>query len=160
MAMFNAAMMYVQIAKLIIGLIWHCNEKDIELDVQKQYKNCVHIGTYCSQKVFLLGCIQRKETYCCFNSPLSRILQQQVRRQPQIGMGWGSPQAPNCGPISTTMLERVDWEQVNLDEWIAILHATGQLPDDGCFDRTREFSGYRGDALECRAAHHAAHGRT
>jgi len=129
LSMFNTAMVYMQVAKLIIGLIWHCNKSDLELDVQKQYKNCVHVGTYCSQKIPLVGCVARKESYCCVNSPLSRIMQQEIRKQPHMGLSWGSPKAPNCSAITTQMLEQVDWERVNLDEWIAIMQASGQLPD-------------------------------
>jgi len=129
LSMLNNAMVGMQVAKLIIGLIWHCDKRDIELDVQKKLKNCVHIGTYCSQKIPLIGCVKRKESYCCFNSPLSRIMQQEIRKQPQMGLSWGRPKSPDCRAISTDMLEKVNWDQVNLDEWIAILHATGQMPN-------------------------------
>jgi len=129
LSMLNTAMVGMQVAKLIIGLIWHCDKRDIELDVQKKLKNCVRIGTYCSQKIPLIGCVKRKESYCCFNSPLSRIMQQEIRKQPQMGLNWGRPKSPDCRAISTDMLEKVNWDQVNLDEWIAILHATGQMPN-------------------------------
>jgi len=129
MSLLNNAMVYAQVAKLIIGLIWHCNENDLVLDVQKKLKNCVRVGTYCSQKIPLIGCVKRKESYCCFNSPLSRIMQEQIRQQPQMGLSWGRPKSPDCSALSTDMLERVNWDQVNLDEWIAILQSSGQMPD-------------------------------
>jgi len=129
LSMLNTAYISFQVAKLVLGLIWHCKEDDITLDVQKQLKNCVHVGTYCSTKLPLGGCIARKESYCCFNSPLSRIMQEQIRNQPQLGLGWGTPKAPDCSPIDTSLLEQVDWDKLNLDEWIGILHETGQMPD-------------------------------
>src|SRR5260363_98333 len=32
-------------------------------------------------------CIEKRESYCCFNSPLSRMIQEQVR--PQLGLPFG-----------------------------------------------------------------------
>jgi conjugal transfer mating pair stabilization protein TraN len=61
----------------------------------------------------------------CFTSPLSRIIQEQVR--PQLGLGWGSAISPNSAGLTASQLNQVDCSQINLDEWIGILSITGNL---------------------------------
>src|SRR5260363_162795 len=43
-------------------------------------------------------CIEKRESYCCLNSPLSRMIQEQVR--PQLGMPFGDAAHPQCDGIS------------------------------------------------------------
>jgi len=101
---------------------------------------CHSLGMYCAQHVCVLsnpfggGCIlgycaRYDEVGCCFNSPLSRIIQEQVR--PQLGVSWGSPAAPNCQGITTTQLQAVDWSKVDLSEWENMLKTTGNWPVNG-----------------------------
>ncbi|SHG13859.1 Type-1V conjugative transfer system mating pair stabilisation [Vibrio gazogenes DSM 21264] len=84
------------------------------------------VGSYCKSKV-LGACIEKREAYCCFNSPLSRIVQEQVR--PQLGMSFGSPKNPQCGGIPLDKIAEIDWSKVNLDEWLGILQQNGKFPD-------------------------------
>jgi conjugal transfer mating pair stabilization protein TraN len=88
-------------------------------------KACSYIGSYCGSKV-LGGCVQTNYAYCCFNSPLARILQEQIR--PQLGWDFGDPKSPECQGIPIGKLADVDWSKVNLKEWINILTNTGRLP--------------------------------
>ncbi|HYN78698.1 MAG TPA: conjugal transfer protein TraN, partial [Lamprocystis sp. (in: g-proteobacteria)] len=66
------------------------------------------------------------DAYCCFNTPLARILNEQIR--PQLGRDWGEPKHPDCTGIDVADFSRVDWSRVNLDEWLAILVQTGHFP--------------------------------
>jgi conjugal transfer mating pair stabilization protein TraN len=43
-------------------------------------------------------------------------------------MTFGTPQNQDCSGIPIDKLETVDWDRVNLDEWIGILQSTGRLP--------------------------------
>jgi conjugal transfer mating pair stabilization protein TraN len=110
---------------LLIKIIWQCKKEEFELAVQKQLKNCHNVGSYCASDVGY--CVEKREVYCCFNSPLSRIIQEQVR--PQLGMGWGAPKDAKCEGLSPDQLQAVDWNQVDLTEWLALLSTTGHLPD-------------------------------
>ncbi|WP_427551830.1 conjugal transfer protein TraN (plasmid) [Methylomonas sp. MS20] len=79
------------------------------------------------KRTAILGmCVQQNYAYCCFNSPLARILQEQIR--PQLGMSFGDPKTPQCEGIPIGKLQQVNWSQVNLNEWIHILTSTGRLP--------------------------------
>src|SRR3546814_18377561 len=54
---------------------------------------CHKVGTYCSSS-FLGICKTRRTAYCCFESKLSRILQEQGRGQ--LGRPWGAPKREQC----------------------------------------------------------------
>jgi len=76
---------------------------------------CHYIGSYCSLKV--LGvCVQKKKTFCCFSSPLARIIQEQGRRQ--LGISWGSPKHPNCRGFTPEEFQRIDFSRIDFSEWI------------------------------------------
>jgi len=126
MSWIMTAYMYYSLFILAVNLIWKCEQKEFELGAQRELKLCTHVGSYCASKV-LGSCVEKRESYCCFSSPLSRIVQEQVK--PQLGMNFGSPESPQCGGIPMDRLKDVDWSKVNLDEWIGILSATAKLPD-------------------------------
>lgn len=115
------------VTMLVIQLVWQCEEEEFELNAKRALNSCHHVGTYCKNETALGLCIEKREAYCCFSSPLSRIIQEQVR--PQLGLGWGVADNPQCGGIPLDKLSDVDWNQVNLDEWLGILQANGQFAD-------------------------------
>ncbi|HVP13677.1 MAG TPA: conjugal transfer mating pair stabilization protein TraN [Phycisphaerae bacterium] len=114
------------IVDLVVNLIWECEQAEYELAAKKELRTCVYLGSYCKSKNELGVCLEDRESYCCFSSPLARILQEQVR--PQLGMTFGDKKNPDCSGIPIESLAKVDWNQVNLDEWIAILQETNRLP--------------------------------
>ena len=75
------------------------------------------------------ACVEERESYCCYSSPLARILQEQIR--PQLRYSYGDIKQPDCKGIPINRLDEVDWNKVNLDEWIAILQTTNRLPTAG-----------------------------
>jgi conjugal transfer mating pair stabilization protein TraN len=122
-----AAYTAVMIAIMIIQIVWSCEIPEYELAAKKQLKVCKDLGTYCDSKDPITGlCLIRKESYCCYNTPLARILNEQIK--PQLGMGFGTAEAPECTGIKVEDLDKVDWSQVNLDEWLGLLAQTNHLP--------------------------------
>lgn len=119
------AYMIYTIVMILINIIWPCEQKEFELAAKRDLKSCHYVGSYCANE-FLGACLESREGWCCFNSPLSRIIQEQVR--PQLGMSWGSASSPNCEGIPIDALDDIDWNQVDLTEWVGILSTTGHLP--------------------------------
>lgn len=94
---------------------------------QKLGQNLCHeVGTRCTTKT-LFGCSEDTKTYCCFNSKLARILNEQGR--PQIGKGWGSTTSPNCEGYTTSELQSLDFDKMDLSEFMADI--TTALQDQG-----------------------------
>jgi type-F conjugative transfer system mating-pair stabilization protein TraN len=92
-----------------------CSGDEQALALKRQKGLCHFIGTYCSQRETLTKiCLQKKSTYCCFGSKLLRAFHEQGR--PQIGMGWGSPEAPLCRGFTVEELQRIDFSKLDLKE--------------------------------------------
>lgn len=114
----------IMIAIIILQIIYACEKKELELGVKRATYSCHQVGTYCRGPL----CIEKRHSYCCFASPLSRIINEQAR--PQIGRSWGTPQLPQCGGFSPNELAALDWSKINLDEWIALLQLAGLSPTE------------------------------
>ena len=113
------------ITKLVVELAFPCEEEEYELSARRHTRVCHYNGSYCKTEV-LGTCIEKRKSYCCYNSPLSRIIQEQVKLQ---GVGsWGTAKHPNCDGLTLPQLSLVDWDAVDFSEWLGILAETGQLP--------------------------------
>jgi conjugal transfer mating pair stabilization protein TraN len=79
---------------------------------------CHSIGDYCAEE-WNLGltkiCVQKKDTYCCFNGLLARIIQEQGR--PQLAIEWGTPRSPNCRGFTPEEFQKLDFSKINLGEF-------------------------------------------
>lgn len=51
--------------------------------------------------------------------------------RPQLGMSFGEAEHLQCDGIPIERMEEVDWEKVNLDEWLGILQQNGHFPEPG-----------------------------
>lgn len=91
-----------------------CDTQEKELGDWRAKRRCVEVGTFCAQKLPIIGCIEKKTTFCCFGTKLSKLIQEQGRRQ--LGMGWGSPEDPNCRGLSPEELSRLDFAAMDLSE--------------------------------------------
>ncbi|MBO8267151.1 conjugal transfer mating pair stabilization protein TraN, partial [Proteus mirabilis] len=114
------------VAMVMIQMVYKCEEDEFTMNAKRALKNCSYVGSYCKSKV-LGACVEKREAYCCFNSPLSRIIQEQVR--PKLGQSFGDPKNPQCGGIPLDKIAEIDWSKVNLDEWLGILQQNGKFPD-------------------------------
>jgi hypothetical protein len=81
--------------------------------------NCHYVGSYCAQKIKFIGCVQKKKTFCCFSSPLARIVQEQGR--PQLGKGWGDPKNPDCSGFTIYEFQKLDFSKIDFSEWINMI---------------------------------------
>lgn len=75
---------------------------------------CVEVGTYCAEKIPIIGCIRKKRSYCCFGSKLARILHEQGR--PQRGISFGEPEHPQCRGFTVDELSTLDFTKINFSE--------------------------------------------
>lgn len=118
------------IAMLAIQLsgILSCEQAEQVLAMKRDTRLCHSIGSYCSSRIPIIRlCVEKTESYCCFNSRLARIINEQGRAQ--IGRGWGGPENPDCGGFTVAQLQALDFSRMDLSEFYAEIAPT--LPDVG-----------------------------
>ncbi len=104
-----------------------CSREEVLLHQRDAQGLCAYVGTYCSSSV--LGvCVTKRKTYCCFESKLSRILQEQGRRQ--IGKPWGKPKTEQCLGFTIDEFSRLDLSQMDFSEVYAEFTDAARLPDE------------------------------
>lgn len=113
------------ITDLMINIIWECEEKEFELGAKKETRQCTYVGSYCASKT-LGACVEKREAYCCYSSVVARIIQEQASSQ--LGKSFGSAEAPKCEALSVDELAQVNWDEIDLTEWVGMLSMTGNLP--------------------------------
>jgi conjugal transfer mating pair stabilization protein TraN len=113
------------IVNILINIIWKCEQSEFMLAARREMMACTRIGTYCkSDSVF--GCIEKRDAYCCYNSPLSRIVMEGAA--PQLGLTLGDPQTPDCHGLTLAQVAQLDWSQIDLQQWYGIIAANGLVP--------------------------------
>ena len=110
-----------------VGLA-HCDSEEKALGKAKENKLTVSVGEYCSQKV--LGvCLQKKRSYCQFDSKLAQIVQQQGRAW-QLGIGFGAAKSPDCRGITVDELQRINFDQLDFANFYEDLMKNQKVPED------------------------------
>jgi conjugal transfer mating pair stabilization protein TraN len=105
-----------------------CEQAEQILAMKKDNQLCHSVGSYCSQKVPILGtCVETTQTYCCFNSRLARIINEQGRAQ--VNRTWGAPKGPNCSGFTVEQLQALDFSRMDLSAFYAEI--APRLPSAG-----------------------------
>ncbi len=110
--------------KILAQILFPCEQDELKLGIQRKLGNCTYVGSYCAQRT-LFTCIVKKKSFCCYNTPLARIIMEQARAQ--LG-GFGSKKKPNCEGLTLSELEMINWEAIDLSEWEARLGEAGFIP--------------------------------
>lgn len=123
----NSAFMDDQNKTVKPKLGWLCDDSDFETAVQKQVGTCHYLGSYCQTKV-LGQCLVKKEVYCCFNSPITRIMREDMVSR---GIGdMGTAKSPNCAGLSMADMSGGALDDIDTNEMIGRMQMGGFLPDD------------------------------
>ncbi len=111
------AMLAIQFSGLL-----DCPQEQQVTAMKRDAGLCHAMGDYCSRKDFLGNCMKKTESYCCFPSRLAKIVNEQGKGQ--LGMTWGSPQAPDCGGFTMDQLQSLDFSTMDLSEFYAEIAPT------------------------------------
>lgn len=111
-------------AEIAIKLAYKCEKDEMNLAAKKEAKSCHYVGSFCSQKIAGV-CVEKKEGWCCYSSPLARIAAEQINIQ--LGRDYGSPKNPSCPGVTLEQFKSVDWAALDLSEWTGILAENDML---------------------------------
>ena len=106
---------------------WLCSASEQQLDKKDDAGLCHKLGSYCSSKILGI-CVTKKDAYCCFQSRISRILQEQGRGQ--IGKPWASPKEESCPGFGIGEFQRLDLSAMDFSEVYAEFMEAARLPDE------------------------------
>lgn len=110
-----------------------CNDHEKQLHQQQQEGLIHEVGSYCSKKKFGKICLEKKRSFCVFDSKLARIVHEQGRGQ--IGLSWGEPESPNCRGFTPQELQKLNFEQMNLSEYYQDIWRQTQAPNQTPFSQ-------------------------
>ena len=104
-----------------------CAREEATLDERDHKGLCAYDGPYCAES-FLGICLTKRKVYCCFESKLSRILQEQGRTQ--LGKRWASPKTEQCKGFTLDEFARLDLSKMDFSEVYAEFTDAAKLPDE------------------------------
>ena len=94
--------------------VFHCNGEEKELADKVRAKGCYKIGEFRSTKGVARKVIKiTKSGYCCYQSPIARILQEGAHRQ--LGKSWGDPEEAACEALTIEELQNLDFDKADFD---------------------------------------------
>ncbi|EKK3319729.1 type-F conjugative transfer system mating-pair stabilization protein TraN [Salmonella enterica] len=106
-----------------------CSSEEKALAKAKKDKLTVSVGEFCSKKV--LGvCLQKKRSYCQFDSKLAQIVQQQGRNG-QLHISFGSSKHPDCRGITVDELQQIKFDRLDFTNFYEDLMNNQKIPDSG-----------------------------
>lgn len=105
----------------VVMSLMECNETEGRLALQRGAGLCHEVGSYCSHRI-LTACVTETHTHCCFNSLLSRLINEQGRVQ--IGRDWGDARNPKCGGFSVAELQSLRFDAMDFSEFYASIVPT------------------------------------
>lgn len=123
---FDPTSFAIQIGLMLLQELLSCDQQEMILAMRRGQNLCVEVGKYCSGKI-LGKCYEYTKSYCCYNSRLARIINEQGRAQ--IGKSWGSPKSPNCSGFTQSEFERIDFSKIDLSEFMAEVMASVKIPN-------------------------------
>lgn len=115
------------VAVLVVQELLKCDKEEVLLNVKRDHRLCHYVGEYCSKRinlVFTKICVQHKETFCCYNSKIARIINEAARTQ-LSGLSWGGPQDPACNGLTIPQFQSLDFSQIDFSEFYADIQPKG-----------------------------------
>jgi hypothetical protein len=117
------------IFRFVVQMLVACNKTDYEWGVQNRWRLCAYAGNCCSKKVKFVGCVKRRNLYCCYKSIVARVIAEQIINKGLIpGRTWGQRRCSvDCSGFTIEEISSVDWSQIDLSEAIEAMIDAGIL---------------------------------
>ena len=97
-----------------------CTQSE-QLHAMRRGKGLRHyVGSRCQKKAGGT-CLLKQESWVCFNSKMALIVQEQGRAQ--LGIGWGTPEAPLTRGLTLAEFQKLDFSRMDLTGVIADIAA-------------------------------------
>jgi hypothetical protein len=94
-----------------------CTQGEWDAYAARRARRTRYVGEYCSNWVNLLVgriCVEHTMVWCAFPTSFARIIHEQGR--PALPRGWGTPEAPDCGPFTIDEFQRLPFDRMDFSE--------------------------------------------
>lgn len=109
---FNPATFAALVALDVASDYLSCTPDEQALQLKRGADLCLYVGSACTE--YQLGLCQTKtETYCCYHSPLARLIHEAAKEQ--LGVT-ENPTAPTCRGLTAQEFAKLDLSRIPLDE--------------------------------------------
>ncbi len=75
---------------------------------------CIFLGVTCEKRLFG-NCVQEREVMCCYDSLMSKLINEQGK--PQLGLGFGTVDEPNCEGFTQIQFQSLDFSKIDLSTY-------------------------------------------
>ncbi|WP_425953152.1 conjugal transfer protein TraN [Ralstonia pseudosolanacearum] len=123
---FDPTSLAIMIAIQVIMELQSCEPEEQQLGMHLGQNLCHYVGSYCSKRI-LSACVQTSQSYCCYNSKLARIINEQGK--PQIGKGWGTPENADCDGFSPDEFQKIDFSKIDMSEFVGDIMNAVDMPN-------------------------------
>jgi conjugal transfer mating pair stabilization protein TraN len=116
---FNPYVFAAMVAIAVIQDLMACTTEEQLLSMHKGAGLSTYINEYCSNNVFLLGCMEYTDNFCSFNSVLAEIIN--IQGKTQLGLN-----ISNCQGITPAQLSQIDFSKVDFKQFTQSLLQNAQ----------------------------------
>jgi len=111
----------IAIAIIMDYLAKACDQIETETAIANSSGRCVELGEMCKEKWFG-KCVQNQKSFCCFNSQLAKIINEQGRLQLKAFQnlpngGFGNVENPQCRGFTPEEFQALDFSNIDLTEY-------------------------------------------
>lgn len=142
----------VNLAIMVVKIVYKCTDDEFQLASNRAMNLCIDVGEFCSERkalstaVVMVGvppvdagpCSVMTYTFCCFKSPLAKIIRRAAYEQ--LGFSYGPDQSPTCSGLTTAHMNALDWDAIDWTEWTNTLKDIGSIPNGTPADINNKYS--------------------
>lgn len=111
---FDPVSFAIAIALMALQMWLACDQPDVITSLRNKAGLCHRVGSFCADDT-PLGCVTKKESYCCYISKLAKIIAVQGKKQ--LNRDWGDPKSPSCEGFLAQDIEKLDFSKMDLSEF-------------------------------------------
>ncbi|WP_143694249.1 conjugal transfer protein TraN [Vibrio rotiferianus] len=122
-----------QIYNILIGLLYACDEEDVQTVQQNETLNCYRVDKSCTSKSFWGKCLEYTERYCCYDSPFAKVFYKQAAIQlgERQGKSWVQfMKDQSCKGFPLSEVTTLDFDRMDFTEFTNLLMTPGILAYD------------------------------
>lgn len=132
--------MTVAITLVLDYLTQACSPTDLETALLKSSGFCHELHPQRCSKSVLGECVQKTRVFCCFNSKLSRIINESGREQLADLVDFGDSTSPDCRGFTPEEFQSIDFSKIDLTEYYEDLrHDSAEVIQAGAEQKVRAY---------------------